>query len=137
LIESFKSAGRTILLTTHYMDEAERLCDRLAIMDRGKIIARGSPRELIASLGLEHVVELSAGGARPLNLDPVRRLDGVRDVRTEDGTVRLQAVALHRVLPAVLDELGRQELVLTELRTRSATLEDVFVSMTGRHLRDE
>ena len=63
LIEEFKAAGRTILLTTHYMDEAERLCDRVAIMDHGKIIAQGTPRELIASIGVEHVVEFSAGGA--------------------------------------------------------------------------
>ena len=63
LIEEFKLAGRTILLTTHYMDEAERLCDRVAIMDHGKIIALGTPRELIASIGVEHVVEFSAGGA--------------------------------------------------------------------------
>src|SRR5229473_2639426 len=63
LIEQFKLAGRTILLTTHYMDEAERLCDRVAIMDHGKIIAQGTPRELIASIGVEHLVEFSAGSA--------------------------------------------------------------------------
>jgi ABC-2 type transport system ATP-binding protein len=130
LIDTFKSAGRTILLTTHYMDEAERLCDRLAIMDRGKVIARGSPFELVASLGLEHVVEFSTAAAGD-------RIDGVRDARAENGTVRLQATALHRVLPTLLDELSRQALPLTELRTRSATLEDVFVALTGRHLRDE
>ena len=67
LIEEFKASGRTILLTTHYMDEAERLCDRIAIMDHGKVIALGTPRELIASIGVEHVVEFSAGSAaRPL-----------------------------------------------------------------------
>ena len=138
LIETFKSAGRTILLTTHYMDEAERLCDRLAIMDRGKVIARGSPRELIASLGLEHVVEFSTAAAvSSIGLDAIRRLEGVRDVRADNGAIRLQATALHRVVPGLLDELSRQELPLTGLRTRSATLEDVFVSLTGRHLRDE
>jgi len=138
LIDTFKSAGRTILLTTHYMDEAERLCDRLAIMDRGKVIARGSPFELVASLGLEHVVEFSTAAAGDrIDVDALRRLDGVRDARAENGTVRLQATALHRVLPTLLDELSRQALPLTELRTRSATLEDVFVALTGRHLRDE
>ncbi|HWT44530.1 MAG TPA: ABC transporter ATP-binding protein, partial [Vicinamibacterales bacterium] len=138
LIDTFKSAGRTILLTTHYMDEAERLCDRLAIMDRGQVIARGSPFELIASLGLEHVVEFSTAAAGDrIDVDALRRLDGVRDARAENGTVRLQATALHRVLPTLLDELSRQALPLTELRTRSATLEDVFVALTGRHLRDE
>jgi ABC-2 type transport system ATP-binding protein len=138
LIDTFKSAGRTILLTTHYMDEAERLCDRLAIMDRWQVIARGSPFELIASLGLEHVVEFSTAAAGDrIDVDALRRLDGVRDARAENGTVRLQATALHRVLPTLLDELSRQALPLTELRTRSATLEDVFVALTGRHLRDE
>jgi ABC-2 type transport system ATP-binding protein len=120
------------------MDEAERLCDRLAIMDRGQVIARGSPFELIASLGLEHVVEFSTAAAGDrIDVDALRRLDGVRDARAENGTVRLQATALHRVLPTLLDELSRQALPLTELRTRSATLEDVFVALTGRHLRDE
>ena len=137
LIETFKRAGRTILLTTHYMDEAERLCDRLAIMDRGRVIARGSPRDLIGALGLEHVVEFATTG-RTVDVESIRRIDGVRDVRAEDdGSVRLQAVALHRVVPALLDELERQDLPLTALQTRSATLEDVFVSLTGRHLRDE
>ena len=63
LIEEFKRDGRTIVLTTHYMDEAERLCERVAIMDHGKVIALGTPRELIASLGAEHVVEFTADGA--------------------------------------------------------------------------
>jgi ABC-2 type transport system ATP-binding protein len=137
LIETFKSAGRTILLTTHYMDEAERLCDRLAIMDRGKVIARGSPRDLIASLGLEHVIEFSTQTGAPFDLDTVRRIRGVRDLRLEDGVVRLQASALHEVVPSLLAAVAQQGLRLTELRTRSATLEDVFVSLTGRHLRDE
>jgi ABC-2 type transport system ATP-binding protein len=136
LIEEFKAAGRTILLTTHYMDEAERLCDRVAIMDHGKIIAQGTPRELIASIGVEHVVEFSAGNAA-LDLAGVRGMAGVRDVRTENGSVLLQVTELHKAVPGLLDELGRQGIPLTELRTHSATLEDVFVHLTGRHLRDE
>jgi ABC-2 type transport system ATP-binding protein len=138
LIDAFKQAGRTILLTTHYMEEAEQLCDRVAIMDHGVVIARGTPRELIASIGVEHVVEFSTGSAaRALELDAVRLLPGVRDVQRANGGVRLQAAELHRAVPALLAELVRQELPLTELRTRSATLEDVFVALTGRHLRDE
>ena len=138
LIEEFKASGRTILLTTHYMDEAERLCDRIAIMDHGKVIALGTPRELIASIGVEHVVEFSAGGpAKPLALSPLRQMDGVRDVRSENGSVQMQVTELHRAVPALLDELSRQGLTLTELRTHSASLEDVFVTLTGRHLRDE
>jgi ABC-2 type transport system ATP-binding protein len=136
LIEEFKAAGRTILLTTHYMDEAERLCDRIAIMDHGKLIAQGTPRELIASIGVEHVVEFSAGSTA-LDLAAVRAMAGVRDVRSENGSVLLQVTELHRSVPELLNELGRQGVPLTELRTHSASLEDVFVHLTGRHLRDE
>jgi ABC-2 type transport system ATP-binding protein len=136
LIEEFKRAGRTILLTTHYMDEAERLCERVAIMDHGKVIALGSPRELVASIGVEHVVEFSADGAQGLDLAELRAIDGVRDVRADNGAVRMQVTALHRAVPALLAELVRRDVRLTELRTHSATLEDVFVTLTGRHLRD-
>ena len=138
LIERFKSAGRTILLTTHYMEEAERLCERVAIVDRGKTIAMGTPRELIASIGVEHLVEFSTGGsAQPFDARPLSRLEGVRQVREDNGTLRMQVTELHRAVPALLDELTRQGVPLTELRTHSASLEDVFVALTGRHLRDE
>ena len=138
LIEEFKRAGRTILLTTHYMEEAERLCERVAIMDHGKIIALGSPRELVASIGVEHVVEFSVGpAAQPLDLAELRAIEGVRDVRVDNGVVRMQVTALHHAVPALLAELVRRDIRLTELRTHSATLEDVFVTLTGRNLRDE
>jgi ABC-2 type transport system ATP-binding protein len=138
LIEKFKLSGRTILLTTHYMDEAERLCERVAIMDHGKVIALGSPRELIASVCAEHLVEFSAGAAaHPLDLAAISAIDGIRDVQRENGSIRMQVTELHRAVPALLAELARQSVPLTELRTHSATLEDVFVTLTGRHLRDE
>jgi ABC-2 type transport system ATP-binding protein len=138
LIERFRASGRTILLTTHYMDEAERLCDRVAIMDHGKVIAQGTPRELIASVGGEHLLEFSTGnGAATLDREALGRIDGIRDVRLEQGSVRMMVTELHRAVPAVLDELSRQNVPLTELRTHSASLEDVFVALTGRHLRDE
>jgi ABC-2 type transport system ATP-binding protein len=137
LIDELKIAGKTIILTTHYMDEAQRLCDRVAIMDHGRIIALGTPRELIASIGAQHVVEFAGSAAVELDVSTVRRIDGVRDVRSENGQVRLQVTELHRAVPALLEELGRQGIALTELRTHSASLEDVFVALTGRHLRDE
>jgi ABC-2 type transport system ATP-binding protein len=138
LIDEFKSAGRTILLTTHYMEEAERLCDRVAIMHHGVVIARGTPRELIASIGVEHVLECSTGvPAHPVDLAAIGLLPGVRDVQAANGGLRVQAAELHRAVPALLAELVRQGLPLTELRTHSATLEDVFVALTGRHLRDD
>lgn len=137
LIEQFKAAGRTILLTTHYMEEAEQLCDRVAILDHGKVIAAGTPRELIALIGAEHLVEFSSGGAKTLDIAAFEQLEGVREVRPENGSVRMQVTELHRAVPALLTELTRQNVPLTELRTHSATLEDVFVALTGRHLRDE
>jgi len=138
LIEEFKKSGRTILLTTHYMEEAERLCDRVAIIDHGKEIALGTPRELIATSCAEQMVEFTAGSSsKALDVPALRRLQGVREVRTEDGAVLMQVTELHTSVPALLAELTRQNVPLTELRTHSATLEDVFVTLTGRHLRDE
>ena len=135
LIEAFKQSGRTIILTTHYMEEAARLCDRVAIVDRGRIIASGSPRELVASVGADHVVEFVAEGDA-LDLSSLERLPGVRQARVNDGHVQLHTTELHQVVPSLLSELARQRVALSELRTHSATLEDVFVSLTGRHLRD-
>lgn len=138
LIEEFKQSGRTILLTTHYMEEAERLCDRVAIVDHGKEIALGSPRQLIASNCAEQMIEFTAdGAAHPVDLPALRRIGGVREVRPENGSVLLQVAELHTAVPALLAELARQNVPLTELRTHCPTLEDVFVTLTGRHLRDE
>ena len=138
LVERLKSAGRTVLLTTHYMDEAERLCDRIGIMDHGRIIALGTPRELIASLGVEHVIEFApdGGGPKP-DTAALQGLDGVRDVRVDGGIYQLAVLELHRSVPLLFDTLARDGIQLSELRTHSATLEDVFVHLTGRHLREE
>jgi len=135
LITQFKKDGRTIVLTTHYMDEAQQLCERVAIVDHGRAIARGTPRELIASIGVEHVVRFSVGSAN-LDLAPVERIAGVRSAKRDSGSVDLQVTELHSAVPALLAELALQGLPLTELSTHSATLEDVFVSLTGRNLRD-
>jgi ABC-2 type transport system ATP-binding protein len=137
LLEQFKASGGTSLLTTHYMDEAETLCDRVAIVDRGKVIALGSPRELIRSLGAEHVVEF--GMISPDLAPPdatLRTLPGVQEVRRDGDTWSLHASEIHLTVPALLDALGDRRRQLSHLTTHSATLEDVFVSLTGRHLRD-
>jgi len=134
LIEEFKSGGRTVLLTTHYMDEAERLCDRVAIVDHGKVIALGTPAELIASLGAEHVIEFEVEGS--FDLDPVLMLPGIQAGRREGDMFVLTASELHIAVPALLAELQRRSAVLEHLSTHHATLEDVFVSLTGRTLRD-
>jgi ABC-2 type transport system ATP-binding protein len=141
LIESLKAAGRTIVLTTHYMEEAERLADRVAIVDHGRVIALGTPRELIASLGAEHVVEFAVtGDGRPdgatLDESTLARVAGVRTARRGNDGFALQVTHLHETMPALIAELERRKLVLAELRTHTATLEDVFVALTGRQLRD-
>jgi ABC-2 type transport system ATP-binding protein len=136
LIERFRADGRSILLTTHYMEEAERLCDRVAIVDHGRVIAEGTPRELIASLGAEHVVEFALADGAELDAAAMAAA-GVGPAGRRDGTWRLQVTELHQAMPALLGELRRQGAQLSELRTHSATLEDVFVTLTGRQLRDE
>jgi ABC-2 type transport system ATP-binding protein len=135
VVGSFRRRGGTVLVTTHYMEEAERLCDRVAIIDHGRTLAVGTPTELIASLGAEHVVEFQVD--RVPEEGPLAALVGVSAVGREDGVVRLTVSEVHRTVPALLDELRRQELTLGRLTTHHATLEDVFVSLTGRHLRDD
>jgi ABC-2 type transport system ATP-binding protein len=135
LIEEFKRGGGTVLLTTHYMDEAERLCDRVAIMDHGKVIALGTPAELIALLGAEHVVEFAVSGT--FALDPVLALSGVQSGHRESDGFVLTVRELHLAIPALLAELKRQGVDLARLATHQATLEDVFVSLTGRTLRED
>jgi ABC-2 type transport system ATP-binding protein len=156
LIESFRAEGRTVLLTTHYMEEATRLCDRVGVMDRGRIIALGSPAELIASLHADHVVEFtlvtgegdgeagSAGtpavataGTAVVPIAELRALPGVTDVREQDGRYLLTVREAHRVLPQLLELVRSRNADLASLSTHHATLEDVFVSLTGRQLRDE
>jgi ABC-2 type transport system ATP-binding protein len=139
LIEQFRATGRTILLTTHYMDEAEKLCDRVGIMDQGRIIALDTPRALIASLRAEHVVEfaLAGGDGHADEQEGLRGIAGVLDLRHTNGVFEMQVEQLHQTLPTVLQALAARKRTLTQLSTHSATLEDVFVSLTGRHLRDE
>ncbi|MGH7511874.1 MAG: ATP-binding cassette domain-containing protein, partial [Gemmatimonadales bacterium] len=136
LIEGFRAGGRSILLTTHYMEEAERLCDRVAIVDHGRVIAQGAPRELIASLGAEHVLEFAVADGAALDEAALASVAGIGALGRQDGTWRVQVSELHQAMPALLGELRRQGAQLSELRTHSATLEDVFVSLTGRQLRD-
>ena len=136
LILLFRSEGRTIVLTTHYMDEAERLCDRVAIVDHGKVIALDTPRRLIASLGAEHVVSFKLDEGQAAEDTALAALDGVTAIRREQDRTELTSMELRRTVPALLGHLERNGLRLRELGTHSATLEDVFVSLTGRHLRD-
>jgi len=139
IIRNFQRGGGTVLLTTHYMDEAERLCDRLAIIDHGQVIAEGTPSDLIERLGGHHVVEFEASGhaGDGAALDAWSALPGVESVRHDDGLVSLTVREPHLTIPALLDAVERQGSQLLHLTTRQASLEDVFVNLTGRHLREE
>jgi len=138
IIRTFQQAGGTVLLTTHYMDEAERLCDRLAIIDHGQVIAEGTPADLIERLGGHHMVEFQVSGNS--NGDAVnvwKALPGVESVRDDNGFMCLNVHEPHLTIPALLDAVKKQGEQLLHLTTRQASLEDVFVRLTGRHLRED
>ena len=139
IVNAFKAGGRTVLLTTHYMDEAEKLCDRVAIVDHGRIIAEGSPMHLMTSLGGEHVVEIAVreDGQGALPAAAMEGLPGVRAAHAEAGRIVLTVAEPHVAVPAILEKVRAGGWELSGLSTRHASLEDVFVSLTGRHLRDE
>ena len=139
IVEGLKARGRTVLLTTHYMEEAARLCDRVAVVDHGKVIALGTPRELIASLGAQHVIEFAIGEQpdAEAGLDGVlRTLPGVEAVAHDGAHWRLTVRDVHRAIPALLAALAERGAEPMHLATHHATLEDVFMNLTGRRLRD-
>jgi ABC-2 type transport system ATP-binding protein len=139
LVAAYRARGGTVVLTTHYMEEAQRLCDRVAILDRGRLIRLGTPAELIAGLGAEHVVELELEpGMGTLDEASLRGLPTVTEAHLSgEGAWALAAVEPERAVPALralLQERGQHPV---RLGTRKATLEDVFVSLTGRALHDD
>jgi ABC-2 type transport system ATP-binding protein len=138
IVEGLKARGRTVLLTTHYMEEAARLCDRVAVIDHGKAIALGTPRELIASLGAEHVIEFAVADSSSTAIDEraLRGLPTVEDVARDGASWRLTVREVHRAVPALLSALSEHGVEPTQLTTHHATLEDVFMALTGRRLRD-
>ncbi len=139
IVNGLKQRGRTVVLTTHYMDEAEKLCDRILVVDHGQAIADGTPRELIRSLGGDHVVEIAVAGgsAGVLRPEELADLPSVRSTHAEAGHLVLTVTEPHLAIPPLLERVASRGLVLASLSTRQASLEDVFVSLTGRHLRDE
>lgn len=138
IIRDFRTRGRTILLTTHYMDEAERLCDRVAIVDQGRVIALGKPAELIASLGAEHFVEFTADDGQPsIDVAALRDIPGVVHAEVIAGRFQLRVHHLHVVIPRLIERLAGLNVSMANLSTRSASLEDVFVQLTGRQFEPE
>jgi ABC-2 type transport system ATP-binding protein len=135
VIDATRRSGHTVLLTTHYMDEAEKLCDRVAIVDHGRVIAQGTPRELVARVVGKEVVEFEAPGDG-IDEAALRRLPGVDAARRDGPGWRVTVSGLHVAVPALLDALQARGVGLTALTTHRASLEDVFVTLTGRRLRD-
>jgi len=144
VVEAFRAKGRTVLLTTHYMEEAARLCDRVAVVDHGKLLALGTPAELVASLGAEHIVEVELSGmvddAALLALPGVERVERAQPTpggsTAEDSplVLRLTVRAVHLAVPPLLALLAARRLETRRLTTHHATLEDVFLSLAGRSL---
>ena len=134
VVRAMKAEGRTVVLTTHYMDEAESLCDRLAILDHGTILRSGTPAGLIDSLGIPSVVELAFEGAAPDPSafssrlgEPVEARGDAWDIPTRDPK---------KLLPRLLTAIEEERLDYDQIHVRRATLEDVFLQLTGRSLRD-
>ncbi|NUP05390.1 MAG: ABC transporter ATP-binding protein [Polyangiaceae bacterium] len=134
LVLDFKGRGGSILLTTHYMDEAEKLCDRIGVVDHGKCIALGTPRELIRSLGGEEIIDFAVDGE--MSLEMVRELQGVVAARCEADGFVVTTERLHVTLPLLLAAVEASRTCLARLSTHRATLEDVFVHLTGKKLRE-
>jgi ABC-2 type transport system ATP-binding protein len=132
VVERFRAGGGTVLITTHYMEEATALCDRIAIMDHGKIIALDTPRALVDGLGLVQFVEFEASA--PLDPAALGALPVVASVERERERYRLRIDRSLGALRAVLAELERQAVVPVGLSTHQATLDDVFLQLTGRGL---
>lgn len=134
IVEELRREKKTVLLTTHYIEEAERLCDRVAIVDHGKVIALGTPRELKQrSAGITRIeVRL----ARPMADGVLGRLDGVKDFREYDGAYALHSARAPQTIVALVKQLEADNNELQSLEMFSPSLEDVFIELTGRRLRE-
>ncbi len=134
IILRLKDQGKTILLSTHYMDEAHVLCDRIGIMDQGKLIALDTPTNLVKQLQSSSTIEFLI--SNPPEKEILLQLDGVKEVGIRDKFVQLYTDELQKSLTALIQYTSLHNVSIEELQTRSATLEDVFIHMTGRSLRE-
>jgi ABC-2 type transport system ATP-binding protein len=134
IVEDLQTRGKTVMLTTHYMEEAQTLCDRVAVMDAGKIIAMDSPHDLIAQHFETTAIEFEDRNSAPLDL--LEALPGVKHVSRDGGLVTLYSLDTPRTMEGLLDAARNDQLHFDDLRVRSATLEDVFLKLTGRRIRD-
>lgn len=138
LVTSYRSRGGTVVITTHYMEEAERLCDRVAIIDHGKLVREGAPMDLIAMLPAPHIIELEVDPKGSISLDEWKALPPVHEAHLSgEGGFSLAVNDPEHGIPILIEQVEKKGLKLIRLSTRKASLEDVFVALTGRHLRDE
>jgi ABC-2 type transport system ATP-binding protein len=133
-IAQMKRDGHTVLLTTHYIEEAEQLCDRIAIVDHGRIIKIGAPRDLIAESKLTQSVSFE--GSKPVAPDRLAQLPGITDLVVDGVNARFRARDISRALPELIRLLQAQQVELVGLRVEKVTLEDVFIELTGSKLRE-
>src|ERR1700741_2363848 len=134
IIEELRHEKKTILMTTHYIEEAERLCDRVAIVDHGKVIAQGTPRELKAHSGGATRIEVRL--SKPESNGALKNLEGVTDAREVDGTYVLHSKRPPQTIVSLVKHLEAADNELVSLEIATPSLEDVFIEMTGRRLRD-
>jgi ABC-2 type transport system ATP-binding protein len=135
-VESLRAEGMGILYTTHYMEEAERLCDRVGIIDEGRIIAEGTRRELVALVGGLDKVSLAAAGNLPVAAEQIRGLEGVHGVTTHDGGLDVLVTEARQRLPAILAAVSRDGISVRTVEVVEPDLEAVFLHLTGKALRD-
>jgi ABC-2 type transport system ATP-binding protein len=134
-VRRLRDGGTTVFLTTHYLEEADALCDRLAIIDHGRIVARGTPFELKRRIAGD-VVTLGVNGNRPAVLQLLREQPYVREIGEEDGLLRLYVDRGETAMPAILRQLDGAGIELTSLALARPSLDDVFLRETGHSLRD-
>jgi ABC-2 type transport system ATP-binding protein len=137
ILDKLHAEGQTILLTTHYMEEADSVCDRIAIMDQGRILAMDTPKNLKESVGADHIVTISATGDLDAFARVLRdRVEGATGSQQVDGTIRLHIKGTTGVLPRIVAIAEQEGFNITDLSVAEPSLETVFINLTGRELRD-
>ncbi len=137
ILRELHADGQTVMLTTHYMEEADQLCQRVGIIDEGRLIALGTPAELKGSVGVDTVVTVAADGDQARFVDAlVTRVPGATSAERVDGSIRLGVAGTHRVVPAIVEIIGELGMTLTDIAVREPTLETVFITLTGKDLRE-
>jgi ABC-2 type transport system ATP-binding protein len=135
-VERLRDEGMTIIYTTHYMEEAERLCDRVAIVDEGRIVALGAPGKLIADLGRGVIYLGTSNGTTNGLVDKIQALPDIQSVARLDSRLKIEVKQAQTALVRLLDLFNRTGTDITSLEVLEPNLETVFLRLTGKHLRD-